>query len=132
MVYSQNHVQAWAIVITFTIQYSFFPGIMFANEPTFFTDFSWFVISVVTFHSILDTLGRFIGGKYPDLVPKRLFMTVCLSRFVFVATYLLTFYKISPFDSNWFIIANLLLFSISCGYLSTIGMNYGSDVTTID
>ena len=105
---------------------------MFANEPTFFSDFSWFVISVVTFHSIVDTLGRYIGGRCPNLVAKHRYFLACLSRLIFVPAYLLTFYNISFFNSNWFIILNLFLFSISCGYLSTIGMNFGCDETTKD
>ena len=131
-VYKTNYSEAVSIVITFAIQYSFFPGIMFVNEPTFFTNFSWFVISVVTFHSVLDTIGRYIGGRFPTLVPKDRYLLACLSRFIFVPLYLLTFYDISFFNSNWFIIVNLLLFSISCGYLSTIGMNFGCDETTND
>ena len=53
---------------------------------------------------------------------------------VFVVFYLLTYFEVNKeiFGSDWFIITNLALFSITCGYLSTIGMNYGSDSSTKD
>ena len=111
---------------------------MFIYEPTFFknSDYSWFVISIVTFHSLCDTLGRYLGGMetLANLVPKKSFLTACLSRVVFVAFYMFTYLGVMPsvFGSDWFIILNLALFSISCGYLSTIGMNYGSDASTKD
>ena len=129
-VYSRNWKEGIAILVTFTIQYCFYPGVMLLFEPTFFTSFTWFVISVVTFHSLFDTVGRYLAGKI-DLVGKNNFFLVCLSRLVFVALYLLQ-YQGGVWGSDWFIIVNLFLFSLSCGYLSTLGMNYGSDSSTVD
>jgi len=132
-VYRFNWNPAVAIAITFTIQYSFYPGVILKYEPSFFTSFSWFVICVVTYHSFWDTIGRYLGGKI-SLINKEQFMAASLSRIIFVVFYLLTFKSIQPqiFGSNWFIIANLTLFSVSCGYLSTIGMNFGADETTVN
>lgn len=66
------------------------------------------------------------------MIKKPQFMTACFCRFIFVVFYMLTFktYKPEIFGSNWFIVTNFTLFSVSCGYLSTIGMNFGADETT--
>lgn len=53
---------ALAITLTFAIQYTFFPGVMFKYELSFFTNYSYFAIFIVTFHSLCDTIGRYLGG----------------------------------------------------------------------
>jgi len=55
-----------------------------------------------------------------------------VSRIVFVGCYLCTYGDDYPevFGSDWFIITLLTFFSISCGYLSNVGMIYGSDSST--
>ena len=104
---------------------------MFKYELSFFTNYSYFAIFIVTFHSLCDTIGRYLGGieKLANMIPKKWFMLACMGRVVFVVLYLFTFTGVEKqiFSSDWFIIANLGLFSISCGFLSTIGMKYGSD-----
>ena len=108
---------------------------MFKYELSFFKPYkySWFAISIVTFHSLCDTLGRHLGGTF-NIISKKAYPWVCASRLIFVVFYMLTFKGVNPdvFGSDWFIIINFALFSISCGYLSTIGMNYGSDSSTKD
>ena len=121
-----------SIAFTFTVQYLFYPGVILKYRPGFLAS-SWFVISVVTYHSFWDTVGRYLAGQY-NCIPKPKFMGWCLSRVMFVLFYMLTFEGVEPqvFGSDWFIITNLTLFSISCGYLSTLGMNYGSDASTVN
>ena len=131
--FAKNYISAFSVALTFGIQYTFFPGVMFKYELSFFTSFSWFAISIVTFHSVCDTLGRHLGGVY-NVIPKHLYPWACASRIIFVFFYMCTFKGVKPsiFGSDWFIITNFALFSVSCGYLSTIGMNYGSDASTKD
>ena len=127
----------FSVLLTFAIEYAFYPGVILEIIPTFFTkdnnDMSWFVITMITYHSLFDTLGRYLAGKF-NIIRKEIFFWVCLSRLIFVLTYLLSYYGVagSFFRSNWFIMLNLTLFSISCGYLSTLGMEYGSDSTTLN
>ena len=134
-VYCKNGIMALSILVTFTIQYTFYPGVMLSSslEPTFFTDFSWFVITLVTYHSFWDTVGRYLAGIF-NILPKKVFLWACLSRIIFVVFYMLMHDGKDPslWASNWFIIVNLTLFSFTCGYLSTLGMNYGSDETTLN
>ena len=133
-VYARNWVMAISIMITFAIQYVFYPGVMLEFEPTFFSDFSWFVITLVTYHSFWDTVGRHLGGV-KVIVPKTNFFGVCMTRFVFVLLYAMMIKYKSGYTfwtSNWFIVTNLTLISVTCGYLSTLGMNYGSDESTVN
>ena len=108
---------------------------MFKYELSFFKEysFSWFAISIVTFHSICDTIGRHLGGN-STLISKKVYPWACASRIIFVVFYMLTFTGVKPeiFGSDWFILINFAFFSVSCGYLSTMGMNYGSDASTKD
>ena len=124
------------MAITFAIQYTFYPGVMFMVEPEFFKkyNYSWFVVSILMYHSLLDTLGRYCAGikNLAALIPKRWLLGACCSRFIFVYLYMLTILKSNQgiFGSDWFIITLFTLFSISCGYLSTICMVHGTDFTT--
>jgi hypothetical protein len=63
-VYSRNYVEALSIAMTFAIEYTFYPGVILKYRLSWFKeeDYSWFVIFVVTFHSLSDTLGRYFGG----------------------------------------------------------------------
>jgi hypothetical protein len=138
LVYSKNYVEALSILLTFVIEYTFYPGAILKYKLSWFRpeDYSWFVIFVVTFHSLSDTLGRYLGAMEfsRKLITKKVFPWMCLARLVFVYFYLLSFNGVRPeiFGADWFIVTNLFLFSISCGYLTNIGMRYGSDSTTIN
>ena len=124
------------MAITFGIQYTFYPGVMFMVEPEFFQkyDYSWFVVSILMYHSLLDTLGRYCAGvpKLAALIPKNYLFGASCGRIIFVVLYMLTIWKVneSIFGSDWFILSLFTLFSISCGFLSTIGMVHGTDDTT--
>ena len=129
-----NWKDAWGVAITFACQFAFYPGVVLKYQPSFIPDFSWFVITVVTFASVCDTLGRYIGGKV-DLVPKRHHLLASLIRAaIFTALYLILWWEvpISFFNSATFVILNLALSTTSCGYLATLGMKYGSDAETKD
>lgn len=128
--YKRNYVMAFSICLTFAIQYTFYPGVIFKHQLGFFPDFGWFVIFIVTFHSFWDTVGRWLAGKI-NLIPKSKFLLASMSRFVFFVVYLLSNKSDNQiFRQDWFIITLFFLFSLSCGYLSTLGMNYGSDEST--
>jgi hypothetical protein len=48
-----------------------------------------------------------------------------------VFTYLMTYEGALKrvFASDIFVVVNLVLFAFSCGYIATLGMNYGCDST---
>jgi hypothetical protein len=106
----------------------FFPGVILEVPLSFINSFSWFVISIVTFASLCDTLGR-TCADYFDLVSSRTFLTSAILRSgLFVATYMLTYLGVAPgfFRADWFVIANLAAFATSFGYWTSLGMKYGS------
>ena len=133
---------AFSVFITFAIQYTFFPGVIYSTPLSFLgntnANFPWFIIFVSTFHSVLDTLGRFLSGKF-NIVPKKHFVWACLSRIIFVVLYTVQYIqsknkddKTSILHSDAFILLNFFFFSITCGYLSNHGMTYGSDASTVN
>lgn len=91
------------------------------------------MIVVVTYASLADTLGRWLAGRR-DLISKQGLLGVCIvSGLFFTLAYMLTFEGVWPrfFGSQWFVIILLGLFAASCGYLTTVGMKYGSDESTV-
>jgi hypothetical protein len=62
-VYKRNWKEAWSVALTYTVQFAFYPGVMLEYQFTFTKNFSWFVIVVVTYASLGDTLGRWLAGK---------------------------------------------------------------------
>jgi len=81
----------------------FYPGVMFMVEPQFFKDletekrYSWFVISIMMYASVTDTLGRYLAKipKFADVVPKKYYLLACSSRFIFVILYMLTLMRVN-------------------------------------
>jgi len=94
IVYKVNWKEAWCVLLTFAVQFTFYPGVMLEQKWTFIPSFSWFVITLVTYASWADTVGRFIAGKI-DLIPKRHFGLWCLIRgALFTMLYLLAFFGV--------------------------------------
>lgn len=86
----------------------------------------------MTYASWADTLGRYIAGK-KDFFGKSKVLPVCLVRGIFFTVmYMMTFEGVASvfFGSQWFVIVMLFWFALSCGYLSTVGMKFGSDSET--
>lgn len=103
-----------------------FPG-AFLNEHFGFMDslgdneFSWYFISVILIFNIFDTIGRKLAG-YINLKPSVIIMLSYCRIFFIVLTLLLTQEdkeKISILETDPIRVLNLVLFSISNGYIST-------------
>ena len=86
MIYKKNYIYALSVALTFMIQFTCYPGIILSKELSFFKDFAWFSISVITYHNLGDTIGRFLAGAY-ELIPKKLYPWICALRFIFVVFY---------------------------------------------
>ena len=113
---------------------AFFPGVMLKYKWSFIDSFSWFVITLVTYASVCDTIGRYIAG-WRDFVPKRVFFASSLIRGIFfIALFMLTYEGVysKVFGSDWFMIVALGCFASTAGYWTTVGMKYGSDGETKD
>mmetsp|Transcript_7966 Transcript_7966/g.10421 ORF Transcript_7966/g.10421 Transcript_7966/m.10421 type:complete len:88 (+) Transcript_7966:485-748(+) len=83
--------------------------------------------------NVCDTIGRILAKKF-EVIPKKHYHKIALFRIIFIFTYMFTYLGVGEnfFGSNGFIIINLILFATSCGYLSTLGMKYGTDKSTVD
>ena len=107
---------------------------MLGFQWSFIDDFSWFVITLVTFSSICDTLGRFLARIFVP-IKKGGYLISSLIRGVFFSTiYLLTFYGADNafFGATWWIILGLFWFAMTFGYWITLGFQYGADESTGD
>jgi hypothetical protein len=119
----------YSLVYVFIVTFVLFPG---ASEDTYFNFFtkrdiknseSWFDLLVVFMFNICDTIGRYLGGlKYFDLSVTKVKMMSAM-RTVFFATFLLVAFEVPPawlFNVDWFKVLNIVLFSLSNGYVSTL------------
>lgn len=67
---------------------------MLEYQWSFISDFSWFVITLVTYASLSDTIGRWLAGRF-DLIPKRHYFLSCIMRGAFFTVVcLLTFFGV--------------------------------------
>lgn len=135
-VYKCNWKEAVGVFIATAVQMSFFPGVMLSPDFQwgFISDYSWFVITLVTYASLSDTIGRWVAGR-ADLVSKKNYLLSNIVRgIIFTIIYLLTFFDVSEnfLGSTWFIMVGLLVFATTYGYFITLGFKYGSDETTGD
>ncbi len=113
---------------------AFFPGVLLEYQWSFISDFSWFVITVVTFASLADTFGRWLAAKV-DFVTKRHYLLACIIRGKFFTVMcLLTFFGVYKeiFAATWFLILGLFLLASTFGYFITLGFKHGSDESTKD
>jgi len=106
---------------------------MLESKWSFINDFSWFVITLVTFASLCDTLGRWAAQIIN--IPKRIYLLASIVRGVFFTTiYVMAFCNVwsSVLGSTWFNIVALFFFASTFGHSVTIGFKHGSDESTID
>lgn len=71
---------ALTVSMNYAIQYAFFPGILLRNKISFFQDFSWFVIAVITGQNLSDTCGRLLARIKVLKPPKRLYIILNFVR----------------------------------------------------
>ena len=112
---------------------AFFPGVMLESKWSFIDDFSWFVITLVTFASLCDTFGRWVASIVE--LPKESYLLISIIRgTIFTVIYLLAFLGVWPtvLESTGFDIIALFFLASSFGYFVTIGFKHGSDESTID
>ena len=69
---------ALSLALTCMIQMTFFPGVMLTHKLSFFTDFGWFAISLITAQNLFDTLGRYLASKVTLTWTQ--YLALCFSR----------------------------------------------------
>mmetsp|Transcript_23685 Transcript_23685/g.29364 ORF Transcript_23685/g.29364 Transcript_23685/m.29364 type:complete len:184 (-) Transcript_23685:81-632(-) len=114
----------YALIFVFIVTFICYPGLATTCTLNFMLDInnyiSWKFDFLQALFNLLDSIGRFCGG-FPGLMLSH--CTIKLSsvvRIVFFALFLLVSFDVSFFESDWFIILNLVLFSFTNGYISTL------------
>lgn len=86
------------------------------------------MITIVTFASLCDTIGRTLADHF-ELVSFKHYLLSSITRSIFfIVTYMSTYEGLAPglLRSDWFVLTNLGLFATSFGYWTSIGMKFGS------
>jgi hypothetical protein len=106
--------------VTFTV----FPGTFFDAHLTMMKNVqdqkSWYFITSTLIFNCLDTCGRFLGGKI--MTTSRVVIFGSLLRTIFVVTTILIATDDGQnifIENDAFKLINMVLFSISNGYIST-------------
>jgi hypothetical protein len=99
-----------------------FPAVFFDSFWTFVPKDEWYTIITILTFNILDTAGRKLGGMY--MISSGKVITGSFLRTIFVIIAILIVIDGDKksgifFEADWFKIINLILFSISNGYVST-------------
>lgn len=116
-----------ALIYTFFMTFIVFPGLISDCSIKFMASVknydSWFNILIQSTFNIFDSIGRFMGGVPCLLLQNKTIKVSSGLRTLFVATCLLISFDVAPaavFSSDWFIMLNLALFSVTNGYISTL------------
>ena len=114
-----------SILFVFTLTFVCFPGLVEDTELRLLDGVpnmvSWWNLLVLSVFNFFDSMGRYLGGVL--LASNRVVNTMALARSVFLGTFLWVAFEGGPawvFGADWFKIANLVLFSFSNGYVSTV------------
>jgi hypothetical protein len=113
----------WVFIATFLV----FAGIFFDSYWSFLddksansTDKAWYNLSIILTFNVCDTIGRKLGSIIMLSTRKVILGSIFRTIFVVIALVICVDYdKDYFFETDWFKIANLVLFSISNGYVST-------------
>ena len=117
----------WALVYVFVLTFICYPGLA-SDDTTFFMEGinnydSWHNLFIQAVFNFMDTIGRYSGGVACLILSNRTIKISAALRTLFLVTFLLISFDVAPaavFSSDWFIILNLALFSITNGYVSTL------------
>lgn len=77
-VYAVIYPSALTLALTFMIQMTFFPGVLLTHKLSFFRDFGWFAISLITAQNLFDTLGRYLASIVT--LSWKQYLALCFSR----------------------------------------------------
>ena len=116
-----------ALIYVFVLTFICFPGLIEDCKIKFMQDVknydSWFNLLIQSVFNIFDSIGRYLGGVPALLLTNNTIKISSLTRTVFLATCLMISFEVPPsavFSSDWFVLLNLALFSITNGYISTL------------
>lgn len=116
-----------ALIYVFILTFICFPALLEDCKLRFMQDLenydSWFNLLILSTFNFFDSIGRYMGGVPCLVLSNKTIKIGSLMRSLFLATCLLIAFDVAPsaiFSSDWFILLNLALFSVSNGYVSTL------------
>ena len=118
----------WALMYVFVLTFICYPGLASTDTINFLKSTfnspdkynSWHIIFIQLIFNLLDTVGRYSGGVSCLMLSNMVIKIFASARTLFFVTFCLVSFDVSPFFDDWFIILNLILFSITNGYVSTL------------
>lgn len=118
-----------SLMFCFTITFIVFPGVSCDILLNFLDGAknyeSWLFVIMITLFNVFDTIGRFMGGHPKFQLSDNQTFILSYSRTIFFITFMLIAYGTPPSwlfgdNSDWFKIINMILFSITNGFASTL------------
>lgn len=118
-----------AISFIFLLTFIVFPGTTNDTSLQFMKGMqnydSWFFLVLVTIFNVFDTIGRYMGGVPKLTLPDTATIAGSYLRSIFLITFMLIAFNVPPswlfgVDADWFKMINMILFSFSNGYISTL------------
>ena len=119
----------WALMYVFVLTFICYPGLASDDTINFLKSSidtsskynSWHIIFIQLIFNLTDTVGRYSGGVSCLMLSNMVIKLFASARTLFFVTFCLISFDVSPFFGyDWFIILNLILFSITNGYVSTL------------
>lgn len=131
----QTYAEIWPEALTVTLNYTVtltcFPGLLL-NINYFQLDTLMKSLFVVGVFNSCDFLGRFTTSLV-NVPSKKVIRTAAVLRILLIVTTILALIKLNlgaPFDSNWYVVLNLIILGYSHGLTGTFAMIQGTMSST--
>ena len=126
-VFSAVWIESLTVFAVFGVSLALFPGLFFVLPyrgamGDAINDTWWHLILVMGFN-VFDTLGRTLP-KYARCIPRKALLVPTVLRLAFVPLFVCS--VLYPVFNDWIVLFIVVVFSVSNGYLSTLGMMYGA------
>ena len=113
-----------ALVYVFLLTFIIYPGLAINDTISFMANVnnytSWHILMIQGVFNVSDTLGRYCGGLECLNLSNPKIKCLSWTRTLFIVTFFLVSFDVIVFESDWFILTNLVFFSVSNGYTSTL------------
>ena len=116
-----------ALTYVFVLTFTCFPGLSDDTHFSFLSSLkneaSWYNLLCFTLFNSFDLIGRTVGGSSCADVPRLTVLWMGGLRTLFIVTFMLIAFEVSPewlFQADWFKLVNFAIFSFTNGYTSTL------------
>lgn len=114
----------FALLYVFVLTFVVFPAVAFDTTLKVMAGLnnvdSWVFLTLNTVFSVFDTIGRKMGGLKSFDLNNGGIKIITWSRTIFLVTFYLIAFEVWALNSDWFVLLNMVIFSWSNGYASTL------------